>query len=348
MCRRSLSFLIVAGLLATLFLTVATALFTSLATVPSNAFTTGTLDIGVAPASALITYTNRAPGDEVTQPLTVTNAGSLPLSYAMTTTVTADNGKSLATQLTLTVKSNVADCSNAGWISSGNALYNGALASAYVGDPVSGAGDRQLAAGASEVLCFHATLPLTTTNTDQQASTTVTFVFNASSDPPSTATPAPTTTPTATPTPTLTPTPVNLVRNPGFETGNWTGWNVPSCRSGQGYWGLVTNPVHTGNYAVYGSAVCSGTSNALSQTITWGGGDLMLSAWVYNSGNNPLLCVDSTCAIGPATGGFAKETVTLTGAMAGTHTIYLAWAYASANGYYDDVCAGAPTLCSTY
>jgi Camelysin metallo-endopeptidase len=342
MCRRSLRLLILAGILAAVSLTIATALFTSVATIPNNAFTTGTLEISAAPASALVTYTNMAPGDQVTQPLTITNAGSLPLAYAMTTTVTADDGKGLANQLTLMVKSDVADCSNAGWSVSGYALYSGALASAYVGDPVSGAGDRQLAAGESEVLCFHATLPLTTTNTYQQASTTVAFVFNASSDQPPTATPAPTAAPTA------TPTPVNLVQNPGFETGTWTGWSVPSCRSGQGYWGLVTNPVHTGHYAVYGPAVCSGTSNALSQTITWGGGDLMLSAWVFNMGNNPLLCIDSTCAIGPATGGFAKQSVTLTGAAAGTHTIYLAWAYASAYGYYDDVCAGAPTLCSTY
>jgi hypothetical protein len=41
------------------------------------------------------------------------------------------------------------------------------------------AGDRALAGGTSENLCFRATLPLTTGNTFQNASTSVTFTFAA-------------------------------------------------------------------------------------------------------------------------------------------------------------------------
>src|SRR5579885_1662136 len=58
-------------------------------------------------------------------------------------------------------------------------------------------------------------------------------------------TPTPTSTPTPTPTPANTPTPTptpnpggNLVTNPGFETGNLSGW---SCNVGDG---VVTTPTH--------------------------------------------------------------------------------------------------------
>jgi len=87
MCRRSLTLLITAGILAALFLTVTAAVFTSRGTVVNNEFTTGTLVINANPASTLVAYANMAPGDQVTRPLTITNAGSWPFRYGMTTSV---------------------------------------------------------------------------------------------------------------------------------------------------------------------------------------------------------------------------------------------------------------------
>ena len=92
----------------------ALSIFTSTASVPSNAFTTGTVDISTSPTTALVTYSNMAPGDKVTQPLAVSNAGSLELRYAVTSLATNTDGKGLRSQLDLTIKSGVTTCTNAG------------------------------------------------------------------------------------------------------------------------------------------------------------------------------------------------------------------------------------------
>ena len=226
MCRRSLLLLIVAGILAALFIATGASVFTSTALVPNNAFTTGSLVISTHPVAALVTYTNMAPGDQVMRPLTVTNAGSFSFRYAMTTTVIAD-GKGLANQLALNIKSGVADCSDARWMLSGTELYTGTLAAAFFGNPITGEGYRPLSVGESDVLCFHVMLPLTVGNDYQLASTTVEFIFSADNVPAAptptlttapTNTAAPTFTPTSTTTPTYTPTQTSTPT----ATASWT------------------------------------------------------------------------------------------------------------------------------
>ena len=64
------------------------AVFTDTQNVPSNTFSTGTLDISTNPTSALVTFSAMAPGDQVTNPITVTNGGTLQLRYAVTSTTT--------------------------------------------------------------------------------------------------------------------------------------------------------------------------------------------------------------------------------------------------------------------
>jgi hypothetical protein len=60
-------------------------------------------------------------------------------------------------------------------------VYTGALSAAAFGDPSQGgqAGDRTLAGGANEDLCFAWSLPLASGNGYQGATTTTTFTFNA-------------------------------------------------------------------------------------------------------------------------------------------------------------------------
>lgn len=159
------------------------ALFTDTASVAANSFATGNVDIATAPTSALLTFSNMAPGDQVTNPITVSNAGSLNLRYAITSTTTENT---LAGQLDLTVKSGVATCTNAGFGSSGTVLYGPAAlgnttAINVIGNPAQGAnaGDRTLASGANETLCFTVTLPLSTGNAYASLSTTATFAFRA-------------------------------------------------------------------------------------------------------------------------------------------------------------------------
>jgi len=159
------------------------ALFTDTASVPGNTFSTGTVDISTAPSSALVTFSGMAPGDQVTNPITVTNAGTLQLRYAATSTTTENT---LAAQLDLTIKSGVTTCSNAGFGVDGSVVYaTGDLGSTtgvnVIGNPAQGsqAGDRTLNASANEVLCFNVSLPSSTGNAFQGLSTTATFAFQA-------------------------------------------------------------------------------------------------------------------------------------------------------------------------
>ncbi|HXF57149.1 MAG TPA: TasA family protein [Actinomycetota bacterium] len=173
------------GVLALLPWLVTQAIFTDSADVGSNTFTTGTVDISTSPASALVTYSNMAPGDSTTASLTVTNGGTLGLRYAISSSATNPDGKGLKDQLVLTIKTvdvttPAAPCDNF----DGTQLYSGDVDSTdgkLVGDAAQGAqaGDRTLAAGASEVLCFRVALPVTTGNAYQSASTTVTSTFSA-------------------------------------------------------------------------------------------------------------------------------------------------------------------------
>lgn len=159
------------------------AVFTDTATVPSNTFTTGTVDISTSPTSALVTFSTMAPGDVVTNPLTVTNAGTLALRYAVASTTTENT---LAGVLDLTIKSGVTTCTNAGFAGSGTVVYatgdlGNTTAVNVIGDATQGSqtGDRTLAASASEALCFNVSLPLAATNTVQGLTSTATFAFAA-------------------------------------------------------------------------------------------------------------------------------------------------------------------------
>ena len=178
--------LVVVGAVAGFGTFGALSVFTDTASVPGNTFTTGTVDISTSPASALVTYSGMAPGDKVTQPLTVSNDGSLELRYAVTSLATNTDAKGLRAQLDLRIKSGVTTCTNGGFDTDGTLLYGPAdlgndPAINVIGDPTQGAdtGDRTLAGSGSEVLCFQVELPLSTGNPFQGATTTATFTFEA-------------------------------------------------------------------------------------------------------------------------------------------------------------------------
>jgi hypothetical protein len=153
------------------------ALFTSQTTNTGNTFTAGTIVLGTSPATALLTASALMPGDTINGTLVVTNSGTGALRYAMSSSSTNADGKNLATQMTLDVKTVGTGCVNF----DGTAVYTGSLNAAAFGSSATGAqaGDRALAAAASETLCFRASLPLATGNTFQGAATTTTFTFDA-------------------------------------------------------------------------------------------------------------------------------------------------------------------------
>jgi spore coat-associated protein N len=163
----------------------AIAVFTDSVSVGANTFTTGTIDLTTNPTTALVTYSNMAPGDAVTNSIVVTNNGSLDLRYAISSVATNTDSKALKDQLVLTIKT--IDVTTPGTPCDnfdGTQQYTGDLdstAGKLVGDAAQGAqaGDRSLVAAAAETLCFRVSLPIGTGDTFQNATTTATFTFAA-------------------------------------------------------------------------------------------------------------------------------------------------------------------------
>ena len=139
------------------------------------AFTTGTIDVSSSP-TVLTAVTNMMPGDNATQAVTIGNGGTGDLRYSMTTAATG----ALGTQLQLTVKTQDGGGGCAAFTGT-SVLAATTLNGAGFGNVLQGAdpGDRNLLAGASEILCFRVSLALSTGNTFQGVSSAVTFTFNA-------------------------------------------------------------------------------------------------------------------------------------------------------------------------
>ena len=172
------------GILASLGGLAGLAVFTDQATIGANAFDTGNVAISTTPATALVTFTAMAPGDSV-QPaagVVVSNDGSIELRYAISSVTTEDT---LAAALDLTIReTDVAGPPNCDDFD-GAIRYGpddlGLLAGInLIGDPAQGVqgGERVLAAGNSETLCFRVEFPLAATG-PEGASTTATFTFDA-------------------------------------------------------------------------------------------------------------------------------------------------------------------------
>ena len=176
--------------LATVAILVTGAIFTDTQSVGANAFTTGTVDISTAPTTALVSFTSppMAPGDSVVDDVTVNNSGTLQFRYSVRSTTSGD--AALSAQLDMTVWDEAAEGADAnttcdatapGTVLYGPADLGSAAGVSVVGDPTQGgqAGDRTLAAAASEVLCFKVLLPTASDNTYQGLTTTATFAFAA-------------------------------------------------------------------------------------------------------------------------------------------------------------------------
>jgi len=136
----------------------------------TGSFATGTIDIETSP-TVVFNVAAMMPGDSVSAALTAQNAGSAQFRYAMTGT---NDNAVLAAQMTLAIIEGA--CGGGG-----ASVYSGSLAAAAFGNPAQGAqgGDRVLAGGGSEVLCFTAGLPIGTGNSFQGQTVNVTFTFDA-------------------------------------------------------------------------------------------------------------------------------------------------------------------------
>lgn len=162
------------------------AAFTARSVTGGSTFTAASVDVGVSPTTALLTYSGMKPGDTTTGSVTVSaSAASSDLRYAVSSSATDPDGNGLEDALVLTVRAHDVTMSGTPCDDfDGPELYSGPLAPAdgkILGDSGQGAdpGDRHLAPGASETLCFRVTLPASAPATVAGSSTTATFTFDA-------------------------------------------------------------------------------------------------------------------------------------------------------------------------
>lgn len=183
--RKVYVLLLALGVLVAAPWAITQAVFTDSPAIDANTFSTGTIELSTAPTTALVTYSNMAPGDKDTEKVVITNDGTLELRYAISSVATNVDTKGLKDQLSLVVKTMdvttptaVLACDDF----DGTTLYSSDLDSTIgkiVGDSAAGSqtGDRVLAASGAETLCFRVELPLASGNAYQNAATTATFTF---------------------------------------------------------------------------------------------------------------------------------------------------------------------------
>jgi spore coat-associated protein N len=187
--KTSLLAILALAAVAVITMSISGALFTDSDPVGTNVFDSGTVILTTAPTSAIWAAVNTgAPGDRATGSLTATNGGSLSLRYAISggnTSSTLAAGMNLRIALRGGASCDFPYHNTDGTTTSltdDTQLYAGSLnTAALVGSNAQGsqAGDRTLAAAASEVLCFGVVLPTTAGNTLQGLNDTATFTFDS-------------------------------------------------------------------------------------------------------------------------------------------------------------------------
>ena len=180
------------------------ALFTNEDSATSNGITTGSVDISSQAGTIVVGADNLAPGDQIYQPLTVSNSGSLELRYAVEYEAQDAGSVNLSRALRVDMYAvpNVAACDRDGALgakigqSSAPDTYGLATAQApIIGSATTGpdtgisvngfaSSDRTLGAGStanSEVLCAEITFELVGENHNelQQSSSAIEFTFLA-------------------------------------------------------------------------------------------------------------------------------------------------------------------------
>lgn len=79
----------------------------------------------------------------------------------------------------------------------------------------------------------------------------------------------------------------NLINNPGFETGDFTGWTTTPAASGS-LFGVDPFVAHSGSYGAFFGGVTVGSYDSISQTFaTTAGSFYTVSFWLENLGDPP-------------------------------------------------------------
>jgi hypothetical protein len=173
--RRALLAILLSSSLATLGAGAMSLAVFSDSQAAGGSWSTGTIILGVNPA-VVFNPTAIMPGDFGSQAVTVANTGTGDLRYAMSSVSDNLDGQGLRDALNLHIYEGA--CGGGGADVYATASLNGAS----FGSNAQGnqGGDRVLAAGTSEVLCFAWDFPLTVSApTLQDAATTAIFTFDA-------------------------------------------------------------------------------------------------------------------------------------------------------------------------
>jgi spore coat-associated protein N len=160
---------------------VTSAIFTDNDDTGRTGIVTGTVDIEAGESVAFVLPPgNLAPGDSIYSPVTVTNAGSLALTYGVQYSATSADGKGLAQVLTLELFAAAPTCDEDG--------VSGLTPIGTADSGLSGSAtnltteDRGLIAGANEDLCVRVNVP-DIGNEYQDSSADLTLTFLAQQDP---------------------------------------------------------------------------------------------------------------------------------------------------------------------
>lgn len=139
----------------------------------TGSWSAGTIDLAASPTTAF-NATDILPGDSGSQTITIENNGTGDLRYAMSVSATDPDGDNIAGAIDVTVAAGACPTASP-------AFASDTLDAIAFGDPAQGgdAGDRELAAGASEELCVSWSFPLSAGNEFQGDSTVATFTFDA-------------------------------------------------------------------------------------------------------------------------------------------------------------------------
>lgn len=152
---------------------------------------------------------------------------------------------------------------------------------------------------------------------------------NPTTTPIPTSTPKPTPVPTSTPTPTPIPTGGNLVVNPGFETDTLSNW---SCDAGNT---VVTQPVHSGSYALQLSPTNSTTGQCTQTISVQPNHTYTLQAYVQ--GNYVYLGVNGGNSTWTSSSSYTQLSTSISTGTSTSITIYVHGWYAQSNDFVDDV-----------
>lgn len=171
------------GLVATISVGGSMAYWSDTATVTGVTLTAGTLDLKVNNVDNVTGYTamnisNMVPGNSTAGVLTVRNAGTVPLTYTITSSGTNTDSKNLVgalvakvtTDSVTTGTSPAVRCAGTAISSSGTSFTGGLVGSGI---------KRTLAAGSSETICIQATLPTNAAASLQGGTTNITFTLTA-------------------------------------------------------------------------------------------------------------------------------------------------------------------------